>query len=44
MKAMTDEKKCLLIVNPVAGRKSIQKNIPQIVRLFMDAVISSRQR
>ena len=32
-----DEKKCLLIVNPVAGRKSIQKNIPQIVRLFMDA-------
>ena len=37
MKAMTDEKKCLLIVNPVAGRKSIQKNIPQIVRLFMDA-------
>ena len=37
MKAMTDEKKCLLIVNPVAGRKSIQKNIPQIIRLFMDA-------
>ena len=32
-----DEKKCLLIVNPVAGRKSIQKNIPQIVRIFMDA-------
>lgn len=34
---MNDEKKCLLILNPVAGRKSIQKNIPQIVRLFMDA-------
>lgn len=32
-----DDKKCLLIVNPVAGRKSIQKSIPQIVRLFMDA-------
>ena len=32
-----EEKKCLLIVNPVAGRKSIQKNIPQIIRIFMDA-------
>ncbi len=37
MRAMPDEKKCLLIVNPVAGRKSIQKYIPQIVRVFMDA-------
>ena len=37
MKAMSNKKKCLLIVNPVAGRKSIQKNIPQIVRIFMDA-------
>ena len=34
---MTDEKKCLLIVNPVAGRKSIQKNLIQIVRIFMNA-------
>ncbi|MBO5569934.1 MAG: acylglycerol kinase family protein, partial [Clostridia bacterium] len=36
MRVMNDEKKCLLVVNPVAGRKSIQKNIPQIVRIFMD--------
>lgn len=34
---MTEKKKCLLIVNPVAGRKSIQKFIPQIIRIFMDA-------
>lgn len=31
------EKQLLLIVNPVAGRKTIQKYIPQIVRIFMDA-------
>ena len=31
------EKHLLFIANPVAGRKSIQKHIPQIVRIFMDA-------
>jgi len=31
------EKHLLFIVNPVAGRKTIQKFIPQIVRIFMDA-------
>ena len=31
------EKKLLLIVNPVAGKKGIQRMIPQIVRIFMDA-------
>lgn len=30
-------KKLLMIINPVAGRKSIQHMIPQIVRIFMDA-------
>ena len=34
---MTFEKRLLLIVNPVAGRKGIQKMIPQIIRIFMDA-------
>ena len=30
-------KKLLLILNPVAGRKGIQKVVPQIVRIFMNA-------
>ena len=34
---MGSDKKALLIVNPVAGRKTIQKAIPAIVRIFMDA-------
>ena len=34
---MSSEKRLLLIVNPVAGRKGIQKMIPQVVRVFMDA-------
>ena len=37
MRGMTDSKKCLLIVNPVAGRKSIIKHLTQVVRIFMDA-------
>lgn len=34
---MTERDRLLLIVNPVAGRKSIQKAIPQLIRVFMDA-------
>ena len=32
-----NEKRALLIINPVAGRKLVQKQIHQIVRIFMDA-------
>lgn len=31
------EKRLLLIANPVAGRKALQKMLPQIIRIFMDA-------
>jgi len=37
LKQNTLERRCLLIINPVSGKKQVLRHIPGIIRTFMDA-------